>query len=115
MKTSRTLNQKINSTAARISREYIEVLANGSEPSKLSAIINASKYDIMSAINDGRANMNDTLEKVRSQAHYNIKCELQMRPELAKRLVDFRAARQARDEQEAMNEQRKWIPLPAMA
>ena len=114
MKT-RTLTQKINSTAAKIAREYIEILANGNEPTQLRAIINASKYDIMDRINDGRVNMNDTLEKVFGQAHYNIKCELQLRPALSNRLMEFRAVRKARDEQAASKEQRNWLPLPILA
>jgi hypothetical protein len=113
---------KMNSIATKINREariicnrYIQVLEQGNEPSTLRSQIEHSKYDILSSINDSRLNMDNTLERVRSQAHYNIKCELQLRPELAQRLIDFRKARQARDEQEAVNEQRNWIPLPAIA
>jgi hypothetical protein len=115
-------NQPMNSIATKINREarivcnrYIQVLERGNEPATLRSQIEHSKYDILSSINDSRLNMDNTLERVRSQAHYNIKCELQLRPELAQRLIDFRKARQARDEQEASNEQRKWLPLPAIA
>jgi hypothetical protein len=115
-------NQLMNSIATKINREahiickrYIEVLENGNEPATLLSQIEHSKYDIMESINDARLNMHNTIERVRSQAHYNIKCELQLRPELAQRLIDFRKARQARDEQEASNEQRNWIPLPVLA
>ncbi len=106
---------KINREARIICNRYIQVLERGNEPSTLRSQIDHSKYDILSSINDSRLNMDNTLERVRSQAHYNIKCELQLRPELAQRLIDFRKARQARDEQEASNEQRNWIPLPAIA
>jgi hypothetical protein len=115
-------NQPMNSIATKINREariicnrYIQVLERGNEPATLRSQIEHSKYDILSSINDSRLNMDNTLERVRSQAHYNIKCELQLRPELAQRLIDFRKARQARDEQESYNEQRKWLPLPAIA
>lgn len=115
MKTARTLSQKIAAEAARICRDYINILERGQEPATLRSIVQANRADILECINDGRANMSDTIEKVRSQAHFNIKCELELRPELAQRLIDFRAARKARDEQEAMNEQRNWRPLPAIA
>ena len=120
--TNNQQNQPMNSIATKINREariicnlYIQVLERGNEPAALRSQIEHSKYDILSSINDSRLNMDNTLERVRSQAHYNIKCELQLRPELAQRLIDFRKARQARDEQEASNEQRKWLPLPAIA
>jgi len=106
---------KINREARIICNRYIQVLERGNEPATLRSQIEHSKYDILSSINDSRLNMDNTLERVRSQAHYNIKCELQLRPELAQRLIDFRKARQARDEKEASNEQRKWLPLPAIA
>ena len=106
---------KINREAHIICKRYIEVLERGNEPATLLAQIEYSKYDIMESINDARLNMHNTLERVRLQAHYNIKTELQIRPELAQRLIDFRKARKARDEQEAINEQRNWLPLPVLA
>jgi hypothetical protein len=110
-----SIANKINREARMICNLYIQVLERGNEPATLRSQIEHSKYDILSSINDSRLNMDKTLERVRSQAHYNIKCELQLRPELAQRLIDFRKARQASDEQEASNEQRKWLPIPAIA
>ena len=98
-----------------ISKHYIEVLESGNEPATLRSQIQHNRYEIMLSLDDSRLNMDNTLERVRSQALYNIKYELQLRPELAQRLIDFRKARQARDEQEASNEQRNWIPLPVLA
>lgn len=111
----KTLSLKISIEANRISREYIEVLAKGNEPAKLAAIIHIQRYGIIDHINDARANMSDTIEKVRIQAHRRIKMDLQANPLLAQRLIDFRAARVQRDNQEAMNEQLNWKALPAFA
>jgi hypothetical protein len=58
--------------------------------------------------------MSDTLEKVRIHAHNLIKMDFQAKPELAQRLIYFRAARKAMDEQAARDEQRSWKPLPVM-
>ena len=98
-----------------ISKHYIAVLERGNEPPTLRSQIHHNRYEIMLSLDDSRLNMDNTLERVRSQAHYNIKCELQLRPELAQRLIEFRKTRQARDEQEASNEQRNWVPLPVLA
>ena len=110
-----TLALKISIEANRISREYIEVLAKGNEPAKLAAIIHIQRYGIMDHIDDARANMSNTIEKIRVQAHYLIKMDLQANPLLAQRLIGFRAARIQRDNQEAMSEQRNWKSLPAFA
>ena len=115
IKNMKTLSQKINSEANRISREYIAILAAGKEPATLAAQIEAQRYGIMSNINDARANMNDTVEKVRRLALHLIKTDLHAMPHLAQRLTDFRAARAARDYQAAAEESRNWKPLPALA
>ena len=110
-KTMKTLAHKISIEANRISRDYMEILANGNEPGTLASAIHLQRYGIMGNINDARANMSDTLEKVRQHAHSLIKMDLQANPELAKRLIDFRAAR---DNQSAAEESRNWKPLPVM-
>ena len=110
----KTLAHKISTEANRISRDYVQILANGNEPGTLASAIHLQRYGIMDNINDARANMSDTLEKVRLQAHSLIKMDLQAKPELAQRLIDFRAARQARDTASASAESRNWTPLPAM-
>jgi hypothetical protein len=115
MTIKRSLNYKIEIEAAIISKQYIKTLEAGKEPATLRSIIDQNKYDILESISDGRVNMYDTLEKVRSKAHFNIKCELQLRPELANLLISFRSARKKQDEIESINEQRNWIPLPALA
>ena len=111
----KTLSQKITNEANRISRQYIAILAKGNEPATLASIVEAQKFDIMDTIADGRANMSDTIEKVRQSAHSLIKMDLDASPRLAQRLVDFRAARQARDNQAAAAESRKWTSLPSIA
>ena len=111
----KTLADKIRIEANRISREYVQILANGNEPGTLASAIHMQRYGIMGNINDARANMSDTLEKVRIHAHSLIKADLQSLPDLAQRLIDFRAARKAREEQEACEEQRNWMPLPSIA
>lgn len=110
----KTLAEKITTEAIRISREYITIITAGNEPAKLASVVESQRYGIMGNINDGRANMSDTLEKVRLQAHIRIKMDLQANPELAQRLIDFRAARQARDAASAAAESRNWTPLPSM-
>jgi hypothetical protein len=112
--TTKTLALKINIEANRIAREYVAILAAGNEPGTLASAIQLQRYGIMDHINDARANMSDTIEKVRIHAHSLIKMDLRANPELAQRLIDFRAARKARDEQSARDEQRGWKPLPAM-
>jgi hypothetical protein len=111
----KTLAHKINIEANRIAREYVQILESGKEPATLGSIIQATRYGILGAINDARANSSDTLEKVRVSAHYNIKRDLESRPELAQRLIDFRKARTERDNQEAIAEQRNWRSFPSMA
>jgi hypothetical protein len=115
VKITRSLSDKIEIEAAIISKQYIKILESGKEPATLFHIIECNKYGILESINDKRVNMYDTLEKVRTKAHFNIKCELQLRPDLAQRLLAFRSARQKQDELESINEQRNWLPLPALA
>lgn len=110
----KTLAHKISIEANRISRDYMKILANGNEPGTLASTIHIQRYGIMGNINDARANMSDTIEKVRLHAHSLIKMDLQANPELAQLLVAFRAARTARDNQAAAEESRNWKPLPAM-
>lgn len=95
----RTLSNKINCEASRIAHEYIKTLADGNEPATLAAIIQLTRYGILANIGDGRVNASDTLEKVKIQAHLYIKIDLGQNPELAQRLIEFRAARTARDNQ----------------
>jgi hypothetical protein len=111
----KTLAHKIRIEANRISRDYIEILANGNEPATLASTIQTQRYGIMDNINDARANMSDTLEKVRIHAHSLIRMDLEANPKLAQRLIDFRKARTERDNQAASAEQRNWRPLPSMA
>jgi len=115
MKITRNLNSKIEQEASIISGQYIKTLEAGKEPATLRSIIDHNKYGILERISDGRVNMDDTLEKVRSQAHYNIKCELQLRTELANLLIGFREARKKQYELDAMNEQRSWKAPFALA
>jgi hypothetical protein len=109
-----TLTHKISIEANRISREYIKTLASGNEPPALAAAVEVQRYGIMGNINDARVNMSDTLEKVVIAARHLIKMDLQASPQLAQRLIDFRAARQVRDNQAAASESRSWTPLPTM-
>lgn len=111
----KTLSQKINTEANRLARQYVAILAKGGEPATLAAQIETQRYGIMSNINDGRANMGDTLEKVRRLAHDRIAMDLQSAPELAQRLIEFRATRAAREYQTAAAESRNWKPFPALA
>jgi hypothetical protein len=110
----RTLKHKIAIEANRISREYIDTLQRGYEPASLASMVQAQRYGIMDNIRDGRANMTDTIEKVRRHAHSLIKMDLEANPDLAQRLIAFRGAKAARDEQIAREEQRSWRPLPAI-
>tara|TARA_R110000796_G_scaffold167313_3_gene284203 strand:+ start:7034 stop:7399 length:366 start_codon:yes stop_codon:yes gene_type:complete len=105
-------HQKIRRAARVVAKGYIETLAAGKEPATLAAQIVLGKYDILGNVNDERLNMIATLEGVRREAHFMIKMELELRPELAMALVRFRKARQEKnDAQERQETSRANAPL----
>lgn len=110
----KTLSRKIESEAVSLYRNYVAILERGEEPATLLSIIEFNRGSILSSINDKRINPSNTIDRIYRQAHAHILRHLRLDPVLAQRLMDFRAARKARDEQKAAEEQRSWLPLPAL-
>jgi hypothetical protein len=101
-----TKNMKIRRAARVIAKGYLKTIEEGKEPPYLSFLIHDQKYDILGNVNDARLNMSDTLEAVRQEAHWMIKDQLEQTPNLAEKLVSFRKAREARQNELDMAEQR---------
>ena len=90
--------QKIKRAARHVAKGYVQTLEQGKEPAPLAAQVELGKYDILGRVDDERLNMLDTLVAVEREAKALIKMELADRPELAKALIAFRAARAEREE-----------------
>lgn len=103
---------KIRSAARKVAKGYLKTLEEGKEPAMLRAQIEMSKYDILDDINDRRLNIASTMEAVLVEAKWLIKDALQQNSYLADKLIAFRKARESKQEEENMAEQRAWKPFP---
>lgn len=108
----KSVSDKIALEAGKWARAYVNILRDGNEPALLRAQIENSKYDIMSAIGDGRLNMSKTLELVYREAKWRIESMLENEPALKALLIDYRAERAAKEAAAAAEEQKNWRPLP---
>ena len=82
---------KISIQAKKIADAYIGLIIENKTPAMLAAWVNRSKYDLMNAINDKRLNMSDTLEKVRIEARFEIKQQLNNNLNLKNRFIRLRS------------------------